>query len=90
MLGYTEEMFELEKRIARARLDDDDEQRDYLSKMLRDMGGVPCGVCGTMIRFHHLDGWGHEDSGMDHDARPDRSGFEWPAGLAPPEGRIGG
>lgn len=90
MSEYGEEMFELEKRISQAGLDGDEEQRVYLAKALRDRGAVACTVCGTMINFHHFDGWIHQDPGMDHDARPDRAGFEWPAGLEMPGGRIGG
>jgi len=89
MLGYSEEMFELEKRVAQAGLESDEEQYDYLAKLLGDMGGTPCAVCGTLVRFHHLDAWMHQDPGMDHDARPDRGGFEWPPGLPVPSRRTG-
>lgn len=90
MIGYTEEMFELEVRVAKAALESDEEQYVYLAKLLTDMGGTPCPVCGTMVHFHHLDGWLHEDLGTDHDARPDRGGFEWPSGLPVPSGHTGG
>lgn len=88
MLGYSEEMFELEVRVARARLDDDEEQYTYLAKMLRAMGSANCAVCGTTVRFHHLDGWVHDEVGMDHDARPDRAGFEWPTDVPMLGGRT--
>ena len=88
MAGYSEEMFELEVRVARARLEDDEEQYIHLAKMLRDMDSTDCAVCETMIVFHHLDGWLHEDTGMDHDARPQRGGFDWPPDVPMPGGRT--
>lgn len=89
MSGYEETMFELELRVARAQADGDLEERNYVAKMLRDKGDIPCVVCGTMIRFHHLEGWQHSETGLDHRARPDRSGFEWPAELDQPGTRPG-
>ena len=88
-MSYEEDKFELEQRIARAEADGDMEERDYLAKMLSDKGDVPCAVCGTMINFHYLDGWRHSESGVDHSAQPDRSGFEWPLALKQPGARPG-
>ena len=88
-MSYEEDKFELEQRIARAEAEGDMEERDYLAKMLWDKGEVPCSVCGVMIRFHHLEGWQHAEAGVDHDARPDRSGFDWPLALKQPGVRPG-
>jgi hypothetical protein len=89
MLGYDEEMFELEKRLALAIVNDDDDERVYVAKLIQSQGGVPCAVCGTMIRVHPYEGWVHEEQGMDHDGRPDRGGFEWPRDLPVISGRTG-
>jgi hypothetical protein len=89
MLGYEEEAFELEKRLSQAMVDGDDDERVYVAKLIQGLGGMPCAVCGTLIRIHPYEGWLHEDQGMDHDARPDRAGFDWPPGLPLPGGRTG-
>ena len=88
-MSYEEEEFELEQRIARAEADGDMEERDYLAKMLWDKGEISCAVCGITVRFHHLEGWQHSDVGLDHAARPDRSGFDWPLELKQPGVRPG-
>jgi len=88
-MSYEEEEFELEQRIARAEADGDMEERDYLAKMLGDKGEISCAVCGITVRFHHLEGWQHSDVGLDHAARPDRSGFDWPLELKQPGVRPG-
>jgi len=84
MLAYTEEMFEAEKSLAQAAAGNDAANKQHFAKVLEAMGTLPCAVCGTMIRFHHLEGWEHQEPGMDHDGRPDRAGFLWPGGLEPP------
>ena len=89
MSGYEETMFALELRVARAEADGDMEERGHAAKMLWDKGDTPCVVCGTMIRFHHLEGWQHSETGLDHRARPDRSGYEWPPGLKQPGAQPG-
>ena len=88
-MSYEEDKFELELGIARAEAAGDMEERDELAERLREKGEVPCAVCGIMIRFHHLDGWQHTEIGLDHAARPDRAGFEWPLALKQPGPRPG-
>jgi hypothetical protein len=87
-MGYSEEMFDLEVRFARATADGDTGSAEELGKDLAMRGIVDCGVCGGMIRFHFLDNWVHQDEGLDHDARPNRIGFQWPEGLKEPGGRA--
>ena len=83
-MTYTDAMFRMETKLAEARAAGDSTEADFLGKELEALGSTHCVVCGTMIRFNHLDGWVHEDAGMDHTGRPDRYGFEWPSELNPP------
>ena len=83
-MSYTEAMFRAETKLAEAEASGNAEEADRLARSLEGLGAIHCSVCGGLVRFHHLDGWIHDDAGMDHDARPDRFGFEWPSGLRPP------
>lgn len=88
MEGYSEDMFELEVAVARARAAGEDERAVDLGRRLASLGIVDCGVCGGMISFHSSDNWVHQDQGLDHDARPNRIGFEWPQGVPQLGGRA--
>lgn len=81
MEGYSEEMLAKEIAVAQALAAGDRERFEELGRDLTMMGAVDCSVCGTMLRYHYLDGWVHEEPGLDHDGRPNRIGLEWPEGL---------